>query len=330
MTPQIPKNLSWVVDRSATGAHQLVCMDSPVPDIDSGKILVRIEYSCLNYKDVLSVSGKNGETKSYPQIIGIDAVGTIEQSHHSAFLAGTRVGLFSRGLGTTKGGGLSHYLATHTDSLIALPSSISSLRTMAIGTAGLTAMACVAQILKEGIETSTGPVLITGAGGGVGRIASLILSQLGYQTVLSTRGKGSIAANPSQVIPPLRASNFQLLPEKWVAVVDTLGGESLVTAIKSTQPGGVVLSVGMVENPSMKLNVYPFVLRGIKLIGVNLDRIDNHVIKQYLELADSLMPQSLLMEFVKVIQFEEVPDYIDLMEQGKHSGRTVVKISSSV
>ena len=171
MTPQPPKNLSWAVDRSATGAHQLVCMDSSFPDIDSGKILVRIEYSCLNYKDVLSVSGKNGETKSYPQIIGIDAVGTIEQSHDSAFLVGSRVGLFSRGLGTTKGGGLSHYLVTQTDSAIALPSSISPLKAMAIGTAGLTAAACVAQILKEGIATSTGPVLITGAGGGVGRIA---------------------------------------------------------------------------------------------------------------------------------------------------------------
>jgi alcohol dehydrogenase len=329
MTLQFPKNLSWVVDKSANGEHRLACMDSELPDIDSGEILVRIEYSCLNYKDVLSIFGKNGETKSYPQIIGIDAVGTIEQSHYSAFSVGTRVGLFSRGLGTTTGGGLSHYLVARADAAIALPTSMSSLKAMAIGTAGLTAMACVAQIQKEGIETSTGPILITGAGGGVGRIASLLLSQLGYQAVLSTRGTGSIGVNPAQVIPPLRASNFQLLPEKWVAVVDTLGGESLVTAIKSTQSGGVVLSVGMVESPSMNLSVYPFVLRGVKLFGVNLDRIDGNVIKQYLELADSLMPESLLMEFVRVIQFEEVPEYVNLMEHGKHSGRTVVKISSS-
>jgi acrylyl-CoA reductase (NADPH) len=329
MTLQFPKNLSWVVDKSATGEHRLACMDSELPDIGSGEILVRIEYSCLNYKDALSVFGKNGETKSYPQIIGIDAVGTIEQSQHSAFLVGTRVGLFSRGLGTTKGGGLCHYLVARADTAIALPTSMSSLKVMAIGTAGLTAMACVAQIQKEGIETSTGAILITGAGGGVGRIASLLLSQLGYQAVLSTRGKGSIGVNPSQVIPPLRESNFQLLPEKWVAVVDTLGGESLVTAIKSTKSGGVVLSVGMVVSPSISLSVYPFVLRGIKLFGVNLDRIDSNVIKQYLELADSLMPESLLMEFVKVIQFEEVPEYVNLMENGKHSGRTVVKISSS-
>jgi NADPH:quinone reductase-like Zn-dependent oxidoreductase len=155
-----------------------------------------------------------------------------------------------------------------------------------------------------------------------------MLSQTGYRTVLSTRGKGLTGVDLTQVIPPLKSSSFQLLPEKWNAVLDTLGGESLVTAIKSTKSGGIVLSVGMVQNPSINLSVYPFLLRGINLIGVNLDRIEKDAITQYLDLADSLLPLNLLMEFVKVIQFQEVPFYIDLMAQGKHSGRTVVKISS--
>ena len=327
MTSEFSKNLSWAVDRRDNGL-QLVCIESPLREINFEEILVKVEYSCLNYKDVLSVSGKNGETKFYPQVIGIDAVGRVEQSNSSTLLAGTRVGLFSRGLGTTKAGGLSHYLVANVDSAIVLPSSISSLNAMAIGTAGLTAAACVAQILNEGIQPSSGPILITGAGGGVGRIASLMLSQIGYQTVLSTRGKGPLGVESPKVIPPLKASSYQLLPEKWIAVLDTLGGESLVTAIKSTKSGGVVLSVGMVENPNINLSVYPFVLRGIKLIGINLDHIENEVIKQHLDLAESLLPPNLLMEFVKVIQFEEVAFCIDLMEQGKHSGRTVVKISS--
>lgn len=328
MTFKFSENLSWVVERREMGVHQLVCIDSPLHQINSEEILVRVEYSCLNYKDVLSVSGKNGETKSYPQAIGIDAVGRIEKSNCSTLVAGTRVGLFSRGLGTTSSGGLSHYLVAQAESAIVLPSSVSSLKAMAIGTAGLTAAACVAQIQSMGIQPTSGPILITGAGGGVGRIASLMLSQTGYRTVLSTRGKGLTGDDLTQVIPPLKSSNFQLLPEKWNAVLDTLGGESLVTAIKSTKSGGIVLSVGMVQNPSINLSVYPFLLRGITLIGVNLDRIEKHAITQYLDLADSLLPLNLLMEFVKVIQFQEVPFYIDLMEQGKHSGRTVVRISS--
>ena len=171
--------------------------------------------------------------------------------------------------------------------------------------------------------------MITGAGGGVGRIASLMLRQLGFQTVLSTRGSIPDVFKPVQVIPPLKATHFQLLPERWVAVLDTLGGESLVTALKSTRAGGLVLSVGMVQSPNLSLNVYPFVLRGIKLMGINLDRIENQDITRYLDLADTLLPNNLLMEFVKIIDFQEVPIYLDLMSKGKHSGRTVVRVDAS-
>jgi putative YhdH/YhfP family quinone oxidoreductase len=210
-----------------------------------------------------------------------------------------------------------------------LPASISSLKAMAIGTAGLTAAVCVAQIQNHGIHPSSGPILITGAGGGVGRIASLMLRQLGFQTVLSTRGGIPGVVEPAQVIPPLKATHFQLLPERWVAVLDTLGGESLVTALKSTRAGGLVLSVGMVQSPNLSLSVYPFVLRGIKLMGINLDRIENQDINSYLDLADTLMPDNLLMEFVKVIDFQEVPTYLELIAKGKHSGRTVVRVAGS-
>jgi acrylyl-CoA reductase (NADPH) len=298
-------------------------------DLNTGDILVKVEYSSLNYKDVLTITGKNGETKLYPQVIGVDAVGTITQSREPAFVVGTRLGLFSRGLGTTKGGGLSHQVVTRVGSPVTVPTSISSLKAMAIGTAGLTAAACVAQIQNHGIQPSSGPILITGAGGGVGTIASLMLRQLGFQTVLSTRGGIPDVVNPMQVIPPLKATNFQLLPEKWVAVLDTLGGESLVTAIKSTRAGGLVLSVGMVQSPNLNLSVYPFILRGIKLLGINLDRFENQDISLYLNLADTLMPDSLLMEFVKVIDFKEVPVYLELIASGKHSGRTVVRVAAS-
>ena len=171
MTSNSSVNLSWVVNQLPSGSHELVCMNSRLLDLKSGEILVDVEYSSLNYKDVLTIAGKNGETKSYPQIIGVDAVGTIAQSCDPTFTVGMRLGLFSRGLGTTQGGGLSHQLVTQAGFPVILPSSISSLKAMAIGTAGLTAAACVAQFENHGIHPSSGPILITGAGGGVGGIA---------------------------------------------------------------------------------------------------------------------------------------------------------------
>lgn len=328
MTPKYSSTLGWEVVKLSSGNYHLACRDSRLTDLNVGEILVKVEYSSLNYKDALTVSGKNGETKSYPQVIGVDAVGTIEESYDSDFAIGTRLGLFSRGLGTTKGGGLSHHLVTRAGDPLILPASLSSLKSMAIGTAGLTAAACVVRIQSHGIRPSSGPILITGAGGGVGRIASLMLRELGFETVLATRGGGLVDDALTQIIPPLKSTHFQLLPEKWAAVLDTLGGESLVTALKSTQAGGLVLSVGMVGSPNSNLSVYPFVLRGITLAGINLDRIDNKEIYQLLEFADALLPDELLMRFVNIIEFHDVPHYVDLIAKGMHSGRTVVRVAS--
>ena len=322
-------NLSWAVKRNSSEIFELVCEDIPKSELAQGDVSIRIEYSSLNYKDVLSIAGKNGETKIYPQVIGIDAVGIVEHSMNSTIKVGTRVAQFGRGLGTTLMGGLSHYLNAKPEVLIEIPNSISALKAGAFGTAGLTASACVSRILEEGIKTSAGPILVTGAGGGVGRIALLMLSQLGYQTIASTRGAIFPGIENSQLIAPLKHSNFNLLPEKWTAVVETLGGESLATALKSTRAGGLVLSVGMVESASLSVTVYTFVLRGIKLSGINLDQIENKKKKELLNLVDSLISFDTLMRITKIIEFDDVPIFLELMKVGKHTGRTVVKIQAS-
>ncbi len=319
-------NLSWLVKTNSIKNFELVCEDIPKSELVPGSVSIRIEYSSLNYKDVLTTIGKNGETKIYPQAIGIDAVGIVEHSLDSTIKVGTRVAQFSQGLGTTFMGGLTHYINAESEVLIEIPNSISALKAGAFGTAGLTAAACVSRILGEGIKTSAGPILVTGAGGGVGRIALLMLSQLGYQTVASTRGAIFLDSETTRVIAPLKHSNFNLLPEKWIAVVETLGGESLAAALKTTQAGGLVISVGMVESPRLSTTVYPFVLRGIKLLGINLDKIEIKKKRELLNLVDSLISLDTLMRITKIIEFNEVPIFIELMKIGKHTGRTVVKV----
>lgn len=321
-------NLSWAVTQNSPGIYELLCIDSPTDKLISGKVLIQIEYSSLNYKDALSVLGKNGETRDYPQIIGLDLVGIVKESYDPKFKAGTKVARFSRGLGTTSGGGMAHFITSDTEHLIRIPESTSPQLVMAIGTAGLTAAACVAQILKEQVDPGSGSILITGAGGGVGKIALLMLSKLGYKTVAATRGGTFTESNPQRVIPPLKPTNFQMLPEKWVAVIDTLGGNSLATAIKSTQRGGAVISVGNIESPNLNLNISPFVLRGVKLIGINLDLYKREEIEKFLVNITSILNMEDFTGITRIIEFDEVPYFVNLMSQGKHSGRTVVKISS--
>jgi acrylyl-CoA reductase (NADPH) len=323
------ENFSWAVFQDSPGNYELRCVDSALNELSPGQLLIRIEYSSLNYKDVLSLLGKNGESKVFPQVIGVDLVGIVIESLTPSFQEGVRVAQFSRGLGTIRGGGIARYITSDTVGLITVPKSISPELVMALGTAGLTAAACVSQILEAEIDPSSGPILITGAGGGVGKITLLMLSRLGYQTIASSRECTFAESNPMQVIPPLKSTHLQLLPEKWIAVVDTLGGDSLATAIKSTRRGGMVFSVGNVKSNELKLTVFPFILRGVRLIGVNLDSYKLERIQEFLSRVSGILDEESLMSITKIIEFNEVPDLLNAISEGKHSGRTVVRIPHS-
>lgn len=323
------ENFSWAVFQDSPGNYELRCVDFALNELSPGQVLIRIEYSSLNYKDVLSLLGKNGESKVFPQVIGVDLVGIVIESLHPSFQEGVRVAQFSRGLGTTRGGGIASFITSDTDGLITIPKSISPELVMALGTAGLTAAACVSQILEAEIDPSSGPILITGAGGGVGKIILLMLSRLGYQTIASSRECTFSESNPIQVIPPLKSTHLQLLPEKWIAVVDTLGGDSLATAIKSTRRGGMVFSVGNVKSNELNLTVFPFILRGVRLTGVNLDSYKLERIQEFFSRISSILDEESLMSITKIIDFNEVPDLLNAIGQAKNSGRVVVRISHS-
>jgi putative YhdH/YhfP family quinone oxidoreductase len=326
------KNFGWNASIDENGKNGIQIGPVANKPLNRNQVIIRVEFASLNYKDLLTASGKNGETKLYPQTIGVDAVGIVEDSLSSKFKVGDRVAQFSRGLGTTKGGGLCEYLIADEEDLIVMPSNLSSYSAMMIGTAGLTASACISKIIEQNISPGDGPILVTGARGGVGRLAIIMLSNLGFDVFGSSRGS-EVNGNPfnfnsQKIIKNPKFTELRLLPEKWAASIDTLGGNALESTIKSTRSKGIVLSVGMVDSPNINLNVFPFILRGVTLAGVNLDQFSISDLDQLLRSAVIYLSENDLVENSNLIDFQSVGNYIEMMASGMHSGRTVVKVGN--
>ena len=236
---------------------------------------VRVSYSCLNYKDGLVLSGKPGVAKQFPLVPGIDFAGTVLDDPSGKFTVGESVVLTGGYAGQHQDGGYSTLAKVRSDWLVKLPPFLSEREAMVVGTAGFTAMQCVMHLEKLGGLTrgDEKPVLVTGASGGVGSTAVAILSALGYKVVASTGRKDALEAylrtlGATKVIGRLEPSK-PLAAEAWAGVVDTVGGETLAAALASTSYGRAVAACGLAGSPSLPTTVLPFILRGVKLLGVD-------------------------------------------------------------
>ena len=246
-----------------------------ISDLPTGEVLVRVKYSSLNYKDALSASGNRGVTKHYPHTPGIDAAGIVVESTDPVWQPGDIVICTGYDLGMNTAGGLGQYIRVPSNWLVRKPEGLSLIESMQIGTAGFTAAQCLMHLEHNGIHPKTGPVLVTGATGGVGTLAILLLHQQGYEVVAAT-GKStehsylrSLGAAKILDRRELQAGNEKhLLPVRWAAAIDTVGGSILATVIKSTGFDGVVTCCGNAASGDLPLTVYPFILRGVHLIGV--------------------------------------------------------------
>ena len=247
-----------------------------VADLPAGDVLIRVLYSSLNYKDALSAIGNRGVTKKYPHTPGIDAAGVVEASTVDQFSVGDEVICMGYDLGMNTAGGFGQYIRVPAGWVLAKPAAISFYEAMQIGTAGFTAAQCVDRLLHFGLLAEQGPVLVTGATGGVGSIAVAILSRLGFE-VTGVTGKESehnflhelgctAILDRKQVLGRPGAA---LLRERWAGVVDTVGGEILASAVKSSRYDGVVTCCGNAASGELPLTVYPFILRGISLVGID-------------------------------------------------------------
>ena len=247
-----------------------------VDELPAGELLVKVHYSSLNFKDALSATGNPGVTREFPHTPGIDAAGEVVSCSDGSFKPGDQVIVTSYDLGMETDGGFGQLIRVPSKWALALPKGLSLKESMMLGTAGLTAALSLQELVDNGVKPADGPILVTGATGGVGSLAVAMLAKAGYQVTAAT-GKQSEAdylkgLGATEVIPRekvLEGNERPMMKTLWAGVVDCVGGETLAAALKSTRYAGVVTCCGLVGSIDIPINVFPFILRGVRLIGID-------------------------------------------------------------
>ena len=244
-------------------------------DLMEGDVTVKVLHSTVNYKDGLAITGKGPVVRHWPMIPGIDFAGEVVKSENADFAAGDRVVLNGWGVGEVHYGGYAKFARVKGDWLIKLPEAFTTAQAMAIGTAGYTAMLCVLGLEEQGVTPEKGPVLVTGAAGGVGSVAVSVLSRLGFEVIAST-GRASEAdylkgLGASEIIDRAELSEpgRPMGKERWAGAIDVAGSHTLANVLAQTKYGGTVASTGLAQGPDLKCTVMPFILRGVRLIGID-------------------------------------------------------------
>jgi acrylyl-CoA reductase (NADPH) len=303
--------------------------DSRLPE---GEVLVKVDCSTLNYKDGLAITNRGPVVRQWPMVAGIDGAGTVLESRHPEWQPGDTFVLNGFGVGEGHWGCLAERARLKGDWLVRLPLAFSARQAMAIGTAGYTAMLCVLALERHGVKPGDGDVLVTGATGGVGSVATALLAKLGYRVTGST-GKAEEAGylkmlGASSVIDraELGAPGKPLQKERWAAVVDAVGSHTLVNACAQTRYGGVVAACGLAQGSDLPGTVLPFILRGVTLAGVDSVMAPLALRRQAWDrLAKDLDPK-LLDQMAVDIGLDEAPAHAEALMAGKVRGRIVVHI----
>ncbi|MDX1436564.1 MAG: YhdH/YhfP family quinone oxidoreductase [Anaerolineales bacterium] len=322
-----------VVTQDTDGSFAQAVLDRAVTALPPGDLLIRVAYSSLNYKDALSATGVKGVTRSYPHTPGIDAAGAVEKSDSAEFSVGDEVIVIGYDLGMNTPGGFGQYIRIPADWAVRRPSGLSLAESMVLGTAGFTAAMSVERLLNHGLEAQGGPILVTGATGGVGSIAVALLAQLGYQ-VAAVTGKADrheflTSLGAAQVLDRQEVIDEQdrpLLSARWAGAVDTVGGEMLSSAIRATRQWGAVAACGNVASPRLDTTVFPFILRGVTLYGINSE--------QYPKIERARLWGRLAGEWklpglealAREVPLNQLPDEIDLILKGGQVGRVLVNL----
>ncbi|WP_338877077.1 YhdH/YhfP family quinone oxidoreductase [Spirosoma sp. SC4-14] len=321
-----------LVSESANGYASAI-VTKTINDLPEGDILIRVRYSSLNYKDALSASGNRGVTRTYPHTPGIDAAGVIESTNHPDWKVGDEVLVTGFDLGMNTSGGFAQYIRVPARWVVRLPKGLSLRESMIYGTAGFTAGLSVAALLKNGVTADTGSIGVTGATGGVGSIAIAILHRLGY-TVTAVSGKAAshhflTSIGASDIINRAELDDTSgkiLLKTRFAGAIDTVGGNVLATLLKCVHYGGTVTACGMVNGGELNTTVFPFILRGIQLAGI--DSVEFPSEKRaaiWQNLATDWKPDTL-DTLVHEIGLSDLPDAIQTILNGRMQGRALVRI----
>lgn len=321
---------AMVVEEGLDGIFTRHIREKNVDELPRGDVLIRVYWSSLNYKDALSASGNRGVTRKYPHTPGIDAAGIVEVSDSERFAPGDRVIVTSYDLGMNTAGGFSQYVRVPADWVIPLPAGIDLRESMIIGTAGLTAAMSV-DALRSHVDPDRGEILVTGASGGVGCMAVALLAGLGYR-VCAASGKDPVfllGIGAKEVVGRAEVDDISgrpLLKSRWAGVIDTVGGNILATAIKSTLPQALITCCGNVASPDLQLTVFPFILRGVSLVGIdsqNFPLRERTILWQ--KLATEWKPRRLV-SMAREVQLAGLDTEIESILQGRQQGRIVVRL----
>ena len=299
-----------------------------------GDVVVRVDWSTINYKDALALTNRSPVVRKWPMVPGIDGAGTVESSSHPGFAAGDRVVLNGWGVGETHWGCLAQKARLKGDWLIRLPEGLTPRQAMSIGTAGYTAMLCVMALQREGVNPSDGEILVTGAAGGVGSVAIALLARAGYRVVASTGRTQEAdylrALGAAEVIDRagLSAPGKPLQKERWAGVVDAVGSHTLANACAQTKYRGTVAACGLAQGMDFPSTVAPFILRGVKLIGVDSVMCPMEERRIAWQRLASELDLSKLDAITTQIALGDAPAKAVEVLEGKVRGRLVVDVNA--
>lgn len=315
------------------GGFKRNIIEKEIDSLPEGEVIIKVKFSSLNYKDALSANGNKGVTRKYPHTPGIDASGIVEYSSCDDFKVGDEVLVTGYDLGMNTSGGFSEYIRVPSSWVVRLPKDLSLKEAMDYGTAGFTAALSVYKFINS-VDKDMGDVLVTGGTGGVAVIAAKILIKLGYSVVVSTgklEEQKDVLLNlgVKDVIHRSEVddnSGRPLLRPRWAGVIDTVGGNTLSTAIKTTNYCGAVTTCGNAGGIEFTSSVYPFILKGVTLYGIDSVECPMNVRLKIWDLLSNEWKLDDLDDMVNVVSLEELNNSIDLIMAGKHVGRTVVDL----
>jgi putative YhdH/YhfP family quinone oxidoreductase len=324
------------VHEAEPGQFQRQWQSLKLADLPAGEVLIRVHFSALNYKDALSATGNKGVTRQYPHTPGIDAAGVVAESEHPDWQAGDQVIVTSYDLGMNTDGGFAEYIRVPASWVVRLPAGMSLRESMIMGTAGFTAALGLAKMERIGQTPAMGPLVVTGASGGVGSMAVGILAQAGYEVIAIT-GK----ADAHDYLLSLGASRVEgrdyvddqsgrpLLKPQWAGAIDTVGGNTLLTLLKACSREGSVACCGLVGSPQLGATVFPFILNGVNLIGIDSATIGMDVRQAVWAKLAAAWRVPDLDRLATDCTAAEIDGYIEAMLQGQTKGRVILGLGEA-
>jgi acrylyl-CoA reductase (NADPH) len=304
-------------------------------DLNPGSVTVAVHYSAINYKDALAVTGSGAIMRRFPLVAGIDLAGAVVSSEDPRFAPGDPVLACGAGLGETRDGAYARYARVDADALVPLPAGLDYRDAAAIGTAGLTAALALERLAQIGQRPELGPLLVTGASGGVGSFAVDLAAGLGYEVVALTGKPGAasflkaLGARETLDRHTLELSTRSLGSARWGGAIDVLGGPLLAWIASTTVPNGSIACAGLAASPELNMTVLPLILRGVSLLGINSVALDPALrAALWQRLATDWRPRHLERHVSAEIALEQVPEVCRALMAGSHVGRTLVRLDS--